>query len=108
LAAIRRGIEQPLAWEARPRRTKKKANRSPNGRPSPACQARFEALRSWRNATAESRGVEPDIIMTNQSLWEVSFRNPQNLDDLRRGNLLAPWQLDEFGSELLAVIKKGR
>jgi ribonuclease D len=107
LAAIHRGVEQPLAWDERPR-TKKKANRSPNGRPSPACQARFEALRSWRNATAESRGVEPDIVMTNQSLWEVSFRNPRNREDLSRGSLLAPWQADEFGDELLAVIKKGR
>ena len=48
----------------------------PDGRPSAACQARFEALRSWRNATAEARGVEPDIVLTNQILWAVAQRNP--------------------------------
>ncbi|MGD8626871.1 MAG: HRDC domain-containing protein [Anaerolineae bacterium] len=107
LAAIRRGEEQPLAWQDRPRNHN--GNRSrPNGRPSAADQARFQALRAWRNETAETRGVEPDIILTNQILWAVAQRNPRNQRDLARGEILARWQVDEFGDDLLAVVRRVR
>jgi ribonuclease D len=105
LAAIRRGARNPLAWEDRPRAANGSHNGS-NGRPSAQEQSRFEALRSWRNATAEERGVEPDIVLTNQALWMVVNRNPRSKADLARDNLLAPWQLEEFGNELLAVIRR--
>jgi ribonuclease D len=101
LAAIEQGKEHPLSWEDRPR----PANGGANGRPSPECQARFEALRSWRNATAVAWGVEPDIVLTNQSLWAVANRNPRSRADLTRDGLLARWQVDEFGNDLLAVIR---
>lgn len=107
LAAIRRGVDQPLAWEDRVRLNSQSSGK-PNGRTSALCHARFEALRSWRNATAEARGVEPDIVLTNQILWAVAYRNPRSLADLTRDDLLARWQVDEFGKELLAVIKKKR
>jgi ribonuclease D len=107
LAAIRRGAEQPLAWDERPR-SDGGSKRLPNGRPSASCQARFEALRAWRNAAAEARGVEPDMILTNQTLWAVAHHNPRKGADLAGQDLLAPWQMDEFGDELLAVLKKAR
>ena len=104
LAAIRQGAGQPLAWQERPR-SNGSSNRRPNGRPSAACQARFDALRSWRNATAEARGVEPDIVMTNQTLWAVAERNPRRIEQLSRNDDLARWQLDEYGHDLLRVIQ---
>jgi ribonuclease D len=104
LAAIRRGIEEPLAWEQRPRNGNNSRRRT-NGRPSAACQARFDALRSWRNSTAEVRGVEPDIVLTNQVLWAIAHRNPSSLADLSRCDLLAPWQRDEYGSDLLTIVR---
>jgi ribonuclease D len=107
LAAIRRGSGQPIAWEERPR-TKNGPKRRANGRPSARCQARFEALRAWRNDAAEARGVEPDIVLTNQILWAVAHRNPRDLADLTNDRLLAPWQADEFGDDLLAVLRRGR
>jgi ribonuclease D len=106
LAAIIQGMAHPLTWEDRPRGSN--ANDKANGRPSAACQARFEVLRAWRNATAEARGVEPDIVLTNQNLWAVAHRNPRNCADLLGDDLLARWQVDEFGDELLAVIRKVR
>ena len=104
LATIRKGERQPLTWEERPR-FNNNSHRGSNGRPSAACQARFEALRAWRNTAAEARAVEPDIVLTNQTLWAVAHRNPRSHADLTRGSLLAPWQVDEFGDDLLAVIK---
>jgi ribonuclease D len=111
LAAIRKGATQPLAWVNRPHPTggrRGEFSGRPNGRPSAACQARFEALRAWRNATAAAREVEPDIVLTNQDLWAVAFRNPRGHADLARDGMLAPWQLNEFGNDLLAVIRNLR
>ena len=103
LAVLRRGEGQPVPRDQRP-----KSNHTdslvPHGRPSPACQARFEALRAWRNTRAEAKGVEPDIILNNQLLWAVAYLNPRQEADLARDGLLAAWQVDEFGSELLDVV----
>ncbi len=107
LAAIRRGGAEPLSWSERPRPANG-SNGGPGGRPSAACQARFDALRTWRNTTARNRGVEPDIVLTNQTLWSVATNNPSTPADLAGDGLLAPWQVEEFGSDLLAVIKNSR
>jgi ribonuclease D len=107
LAAIRQGEGQPLAWDDRPRfinGNNRASNGRHNGRPSAACQARFEALRIWRNAAAEERGVEPDLVLTNQALWEIAYAKPGNRDELAHDGLLARWQVDEFGKDLLRVI----
>jgi ribonuclease D len=103
LSAIRRGVEKPLAWQDRPRINNNSAHKS-NGRPSAACQSRFEALRTWRNKAADSRGVEPDIVMTNQTLWSVAHRNPRRPADLVQNGILAPWQVEDFGTDILAVL----
>jgi ribonuclease D len=105
LATIRRGSGQPLSWDERPRPANG-AHHAANGRPSTECQARFEALRAWRNAAAEKRGVEPDLVLTNQSLWGIANRNPRSRADLARDDLLARWQVEEFGNDLLGVVKK--
>ncbi len=104
LAALRRGEREPVPLEQRP-----KPNHSDSlarhGRPSPACQARFEALRAWRNARAEAKGVEPDIILNNQLLWAIANLNPRQPAELARDGLLAAWQIDEFGDDLMAVVR---
>ena len=107
LAAIRRGASQPLSWAERVRPSNDSSGVT-NGRPSAACHARFEALRAWRNARAKARGVEPDLVLTNQTLWAVAHRNPRNHADLADNGLLARWQVDEFGDDLLKVVRRGR
>jgi ribonuclease D len=107
LAAIQRGESHPLPWEARPRPNNGATNNNKN-RASAACQARYQALRAWRNATAEARGVESDLVLTNQLLWDVAERNPRQCADLRRGGLLARWQVDEFGADLLKIVRNSR
>jgi ribonuclease D len=103
LSAIRRGSQNPISWRERPRSG---SGQRRNGRPSAADHARFEALRAWRNATAEERGVEPDIVLTNHLLWAIAQRNPRSKQDLSGEGLLARWQVDEFGDQLLSIVKK--
>jgi ribonuclease D len=107
LKAIARGEDQPLSWRHRPRPSNGSSS-GHNGRLSPEAQARFDALRLWRNAAAEARGVAPDIILTNQILWEVAHQNPRSREDLSRDGVLAKWQREEFGDDLLAVLRKVR
>jgi ribonuclease D len=104
LAAIRRGASRPLSWEERVRPPH--GSRKPNGRPSAACQARFEALRAWRNMAAEARGVEPDMVLTNHVLWDVASHNPRCRADLGCIDALARWQTQEFGDDLLKVVQR--
>jgi ribonuclease D len=108
LAAIRQGTSQPLSLANRPRTRSNRTDRSAGGRPSAACQARFDALRAWRNDTAEARRVEPDIVLANQTLWAVAHRNPQRIAELSDSGLLVPWQVDEFGEDLLEVLRRQR
>ena len=107
LAAVQQGGDQPLSWDDRVRPANN-SHRKANGRPSAACQARFEALRAWRNATAEKRGVEPDIVLTNNTLWAVACQNPKSRADLSANEMLARWQVNEFGSDLLQVMRATR
>ena len=103
LKAIRQGASQPLGWDQRPRPAT-----NGSGRPTPESQVRYEALRTWRNAAAQARGVEPDIVLTNLTLWAIAQRRPRSPAELAAGGLLAPWQVDEFGEEVLAVLKKAK
>ncbi|MBN1658923.1 MAG: HRDC domain-containing protein [Anaerolineae bacterium] len=107
LTAIRRGEAQPLAWRDRPC-LPRRDELNDHIRPSPNAQARFEALRTWRNATAQARGVAPDIVLSNHVLWDVANRNPRNYQDLTDDNLLADWQVKEFGDDLLAILRRVR
>lgn len=103
LSAIQQGARHPLAWSKRARPNPNPGK--PNGRPSAACQARFEALRAWRNTAAASKRVEPDMVLTNQVLWDVASHNPRCRDDLGRIDALARWQAEEFGDDLLRVVQ---
>ena len=105
LKAIRRGREEPLRWDTRPRRNSVRSGQV-NRRPTPACRSRFEALRAWRNKAALARGVEPELILTNRILWAVASRNPQCRSDLTDDELLARWQVDEFAGDLLEAVRK--
>lgn len=107
LNAIRRGESRPLAWGERVR-SNHSTHGKPNGRFSAVCQARFEALRAWRNDTAEARGVAPDIVLTNETLWAVACRNPVCRADLADVELLARWQVDEYGDDLISVMNQVR
>jgi ribonuclease D len=107
LAAIGEGLGERLAWVDRPRGGNH-GNGEGNGRPTAAAQARFDALRTWRNATAEARGVEPDIVLSNQVLWAIAQRCPRTPTELAGGGLLARWQVDEFSEAILRVLRASR
>jgi ATP-dependent DNA helicase RecQ len=64
----------------------------------------FYRLRSWRRATALSRGVASYLIFSDVSLRDLARRRPSTPDGLRQVHGIGERKLQEFGSELLALI----
>jgi ribonuclease D len=74
----------------------------------PAIVERYTALREWRKERAAQRGVESDVIISKDALWSVAEQMPESLDDLRSIQGIGPWRLQQYGEELLEVIKRER
>ena len=77
----------------------------PPPRHSRSEKQRFSALRAWRKETAARRGVDSDVILGNQVLWALAEDDPETLDDLRHIEGLGPWKREEYGPDLLRVLR---
>lgn len=81
----------------------------PPGRPpevAPDVAERFTALRDWRRSRAEQRGVESDVIISRDTLWEVAEKAPESLNEMRDIRGLGPWRLATYGPEILDVMRR--
>ena len=65
---------------------------------------RYNKLYNWRRKTAQKRGVESDVILSRDALWQIARRKPAELEDLRGIEGLGPWRLGEYGAALLRVL----
>ena len=77
-----------------------------NHRPDDATLVRYETLRQWRNRVAAKRGVEPDVIITNNTLMDIARRNPKTMKTLTNMDVLGSWQCEAYGKSLLQVLKE--
>ena len=64
----------------------------------------YEALRAWRKAIAQQRGVEVSVIMTNAVLWAIVDRQPETLEDLKGIEGLGSWKRETYGEDILEVV----
>jgi ribonuclease D len=67
-------------------------------------QAVYEALRGWRKRRAAERGVEPDVVVSNDTLAAIARCRPQCLEDLEHIPGLGPWRRAAYGAEILQVV----
>ncbi len=93
LAVVERGRDGPL-----PERPASKP------RPKDAVVNRYQALRAWRRGVAERRGVDSDVVLCNNTLWELARSRPSSLEDLKRVKGLGPWKRERYGAEILHVL----
>ena len=96
LEAVRRGNNAPPPMP--PRRPEG------NGRPDSRTVERYDALRAWRGQRARQRGVDPDIILTNDQLMAIARQAPKTTDDLRALAVMGPWKLGEYGDAILQAL----
>lgn len=96
LAAIARGRVAPPPSPPRP---------GPgNGRPDPVVQARFDRLRAWRTQRARQRGVDADIVLTNDVLMAIARSAPVTLEELASLGVMGEWKIQEYGPDLLRIV----
>lgn len=94
LLEIIRNAENDPAPE-RPKRKK---------RLEPGVADRFERLSNWRRDRALARGVESDVILSRETMWDIARGNPNSLADLARIPGIGPCRLDLHGEAILVEL----
>ncbi len=93
LKAVRRGLGGPPA-------------RPPHFEREPdSVRERYELLHQWRKRKAQARGVESDVIISRDALWELARGAPRTPEALALIENLGPVRREAYGPEILEVIK---
>lgn len=96
-----RAIEQ---GQRRPQVRMPKPPRGDSPLPDNASRERYAKLKEWRKVRAETRGVESDVIMSNDALIQVARAHPKSQQELEGIRELGEWKAREYGTELLRVL----
>lgn len=75
-------------------------------RPTDDVLTRFDALREWRKHRADQRGVESDIIISKQALWDLAYQCPTTWHELETLDSIWPYRRQKYGEEILAVLAR--
>ena len=94
LDAIAKGLNNPPPCYPRNR----------HNHPSDDTLALYEALRAWRNNLAKARNVEPDVILSNNTLMALAKKAPRTPQALAEVDALDDWQRKTYGRDLLRVL----
>lgn len=100
LHAIARGQARPQNRLPRP----------PRGTPllaDNASRERYTRLKEWRKLRAEQRGVEPDVIVSNDALLELARSFPHSAEGIGEIAALGEFKAKEYGEELLKILNQG-
>jgi ATP-dependent DNA helicase RecQ len=68
----------------------------------------FEALRTWRTATAKEQGVPPYVIFHDKTLREIATRSPSSLAELGEVNGVGENKLAKYGQQILDTLSLAR
>lgn len=66
---------------------------------------RYELLRKWRKHKAQERGVESDVIIPREVLWEIAQHPPGMVTDLEYITGFGPVRREKYGPEILQLLK---
>lgn len=99
LQSVERGHQSPQTESPRP-------HARGDGMLDNPARTRLGKLKEWRKERAEARGVEPDVIVSNDVLTIVARHNPRTLDALATLTKLGDWKANEYGEEMLNVLHK--
>lgn len=91
-----------------PRPPRRGARGSGEPRLSAEQAATFDALRRWRQTRAAERGVEVSLVAPNALLEAIVRAAPRTPEELAAVDGVEPWRVDEYGAQILAVLRNGR
>ena len=93
LTAVEAGMQAvPPVQAARPKRM------------SADARERLERLTAWRKNTAVARGVESDVVLHRDTLFELAQLNPETEEELKASGLLGPRRFELYAESLLAEL----
>jgi ribonuclease D len=94
LKAVRRGqLAENLSRPPRP------------DTPDPVTAERYTVLHTWRKERALERGVDSDVIISKQALWDIAAKAPNTLEALQKIKSIGPWKFNAYGAEILQVLE---
>ena len=65
---------------------------------------RYRLLQQWRKEAAQNRGVESDVVMPRDILWEIARLNPQSPEELAKVPGLGPCRRALYAEGLLRTL----
>jgi ribonuclease D len=74
----------------------------------PAVPDRIKALKNWRDKKARALGVEPSVLLNKSMMTALATEKPVKLQSLNAVKELKEWQKNEFGDEIVSVLKRVR
>lgn len=99
LEMIAKGIAAPQRSAPRP------AGRTFQRMPDYATRQRYARLKEWRRGRAQARGVEADVIVSNEVLLTLARKSPGTRETLMQVTGLGAWKTQEYGDEILQVLR---
>jgi ATP-dependent DNA helicase RecQ len=94
-------LRQPAVRKSDPRERRERSTVIADG---PYDRSVFEALRVWRRAEAEERGVPPYVIFSDRTLRELARLRPSTRYELRGIYGIGDAKLEAFGDAVLRVM----
>ncbi|GAA4505921.1 ATP-dependent helicase [Brevibacterium yomogidense] len=76
--------------------------------PADVDEAVLEALIHWRGAKSTELRMPVFLVLSMPTVREIAERVPESLDDLGRVSGVGPIKLEQFGHELLALVREHR
>jgi ribonuclease D len=72
----------------------------------PAVPDRIKALKNWRDKKARALGVEPAVLLNKSMLAALATEKPVKRQSLNAVKELKEWQKNEFGDEIVGVLRR--
>ncbi|MGA9261314.1 MAG: HRDC domain-containing protein [Desulfobacterales bacterium] len=74
----------------------------------PAVPDRIKTLKNWRDKKARVLDVEPAVLLNKNIMTALATAKPVKLQSLNTVKELKEWQKNEFGQEIVGVLKRVR
>lgn len=91
------------ALHAKPPRAPRRRQRRPD-----EVASRYDRLHTWRKIKARERGVESDVIISRNALWEIAESNPKSVAELDDLESVGPWRSRTYGVDIIRVLQNSR
>jgi len=76
--------------------------------PNPIIAERYTLLHAWRKEHAISRGIESNLVISKQTMWDIAHRVPHTLDALAEIDGIGNWRIQHYGQKILNVVETFR